>query len=595
MLKSARANTHNPTQSPAPVQTSQSPPVPPPRKPRSPYPTASNSGSLISLTQQPPPTANNASTTLSSTPPERATAAATTTTKPSPPTSVHIPASAAAYSVEMPRKTTFQDSLKALSKTFRSSHQDVRSPAPNEPPAIPLANKFNVLPVDEEDASVTSPTASRIVHTPAAGKHMPPHRSASFSQIDYSSGKYIRSALGALKASIMKHKEPSVVDSANLTLPRKRDGRDATYSDFARRQQPETVHEGADTSFEDDDSVSYIFLTDKPDRNVGHANTVPASPAGQSPPTDPSPLVVLNASETVLDTLCEEEICAQPQPCDEEFLQTATTCLIPVPVYECVGRDWPSADDEPEVWMNVREDDGVKHIEEYNVNTERITSAEIRMELVADMLPVLNEEDAFGLTEYSSSFSAAASVAPTIDIQTIAGDDDLDYATATTTTTHKPPATSKHNKFERSNTWSCPPSEVENVADTLPAISVTSGSSNEFDEPCCNVDAAPPDAAKTTDSLNRLSTEFVEVVRKRHSNEDKDKFESSLESINPSPNEERKRIDKSKRRKGIYIQWPPEDGSIKHDKHDSMDGWSLAGGENGSPIAEATASIWSGE
>uniref|UniRef100_A0A182S661 Uncharacterized protein n=1 Tax=Anopheles maculatus TaxID=74869 RepID=A0A182S661_9DIPT len=47
-----------------------------------------------------------------------------------------------------------------------------------------------------------------------------PFRSASFSQVDYSSGKYIRSALGALKNSILKSKDQQQVSVDSNTIPR---------------------------------------------------------------------------------------------------------------------------------------------------------------------------------------------------------------------------------------------------------------------------------------------------------------------------------------------------------------------------------------
>lgn len=360
-----------------------------------------------------------------------------------------------------------------------------------------------------------------------------PCRSASFSQVDYSSGKYIRSALGALKASIMKHKEPSVVDNANLTLPRK-------------KESTPTFHSTEDI----DNADKYIFLTDNENRiAVSQTPEQDANLVEEDQDTTVNPLVIVNASEMTLDTLCEEELHLQHTVEQDEYLQTATTCLIPVPVYECVVRDWnfPHETDSPWIAANEVDDQMIEvnatmnpeeilppQSDDFNDAPQPVSVDEIKCNIY-DVPCELNSKDSGYCCE------------DPIILDSIVLKDETRTG-------------NERNKFERSNTWSCVDSEQ------VPEISVTSGSTFDLEG------TAPTGETQYEQFQQRLSTEYVEV-RKRHSNEAKcdkqvDSSQTSLDSFNPNPNEDRRKIDKSKRRKGMYIHWPVLD---KQKSFDSVD------------------------
>lgn len=395
-----------------------------------------------------------------------------------------------------------------------------------------------------------------------------PYRSASFSQVDYSSGKYIRSALGALKASLKKNKEASVVDSANLTLPRKKDDTaskpiieqsiEQSYeqivdetgshckSELKSYEHPVAV---AGSSQADEviiydqipETIEYndiINQLDETDIGECHASGVNETGCG---------LVVVKASEMTLDTLSEEEILIEPTP-KEEFLQTATTCLIPVPVYECVSRDW-AGKESPEKWIDANEEDHVKLIEEYHAGLENVYGDVERLIPSPPPLPPP--------TATTFQDSSATNNEQFVDAQLVEQYELLEHC--------------------EENPLSCvllDPSSVESAVlgdvrhmeihhassssdeiDKVPVVSLIVSIFNENDE----LDS-PKDEVK--DDTASLATEYVEV-RKRHSNEDRsdkplESTANSLESVysNQTNNEDRRRIDKSKRRKGIYIQWP---------------------------------------
>lgn len=81
---------------------------------------------------------------------------------------------------------------------------------------LPIAEEnslFREHPMPAASAAMPSPTNELLprARPPIVGAYTQkaiPFRSASFSQVDYSSGKYIRSALGALKASFVRSKSP---------------------------------------------------------------------------------------------------------------------------------------------------------------------------------------------------------------------------------------------------------------------------------------------------------------------------------------------------------------------------------------------------
>lgn len=516
------------------TRTSQNPPVPPPRKPRSPNPITSTAGSTASLAEAIPSGSNSQSTS---------------------PGGHHHPSPSTPFSET---RGVFHDSLKAISNSFRSSHQDVHSvdddySAAHLPTSIQHddeKDQFNALPkIDSTRLHSLPPNSHKTI----------PCRSASFSQVDYSSGKYIRSALGALKASIMKHKEPTVVENANLTLPRKKDSTSSNPSSEDLTLRTDNA----------DNSDKYIFLTDNRDRN-SMPQLIDQQSTYLAPTIEPEvkPLVIVNASEMTLDTLCEEELHLQQTTEQDEYLQTATTCLIPVPVYECVVRDFNFSEESDSQWIAANEEDG--QLIEVNATQNTMESEKpvffLSNESVEEPQPV--------------SVGEIKSESPIYDVPSEIMCPANSYCCEDPTTLdsvyHKEVSAydGERNKFERSNTWShC------GDAEHVPEISVTPGSTFELEG------ANASEETHDDQVQARPNHEFVEV-RKRHSNEDKfDKLvnssQTSLDSFNTNPSEDRRKIDKSKRRKGMYIQWPVLD---KQKSFDSVD-WS-------SPNVLPVSTLW---
>lgn len=451
-----------------------------------------------------------------------------------------------------------------------------------------------------------------------------PFRSASFSQVDYMSGKYIRTTLCAFKAATTKERNHSVVDSSNyLTLPRQGASPSNVDADAAPEtpsiEEPPPLPWPSDTSgkrtarilndlnlnlnlgtlapppepqrrrtiqgananviIEEDnegsptvDSREMNYLAGDKDR-IEDVLTVTENPAEAS-------LRFVEASEYEVDT--EEMSLQSPKPLfnEDEYLQTATQCLIPIPV---ACRDWNDVD-LADRWINACEVESSKIIEGLNahlvnanaddaLNQGTSNSEQVIAEAVeAFELPsTVEEQNAIQtVSELQGGFKLdqiqhATEIMPDEVTQPAIADACDPAATPTVNLSDEPLSApcesaplSQRKDPEKTNSLIL-------ELDELPAISVTPGSSlsnSSFD------DANPAPNTydkKAADSEPNMPTDYVVEVRKRHSNgsrnSDKvntDQSRSGSASGNNSPKssmDEKRRIDKSKRRKGIYIQW----------------------------------------
>lgn len=458
-----------------------------------------------------------------------------------------------------------------------------------------------------------------------------PFRSASFSQVDYSSGKYIRSALNALKADITTEERSSysVVESANLTLPRKKDGSrgsspakvvvdelltfvtpiidepprevqaagvdamldrrnarilnelnlnlsnlvppSADYQQQRRRVSHAGSGPSAHVIIEEDNEGSPTIDTREIDyvRMDGDVVKRHSDPIMLSPLPPLPPLRLVQASEQ--EIAHDEMVMHSPKALfhDEGYLQTATQCLIPVSVYECVEREWHE-DDSNERWINACEVESAKIEEGLTTNPaedDTVDNApaivdDQRIELKAFQLPSSVEEQ----NEKGQMASDAVSKKTELPVNVIEAPV---YDSNTPTTIDVLPADIQYKASSTTDNTEQRNSEKTNSLtlelDEVPAISVTPGSSlsgSSFEEAAHPPPANPPDTVKTS-SPPPLS-DYVVEVRKRHSNgsrnSDKvsaDHSRSGSASGSNSPKssmDEKRRIDKSKRRKGIYIR-----------------------------------------
>lgn len=426
----------------------------------------------------------------------------------------------------------------------------------------PLAEKeddlFTALPKAESRTIVGSYTQKSI-----------PFRSASFSQVDYSSGKYIRSAIGAFKATLKSNKEPSVIENTNLTLPRKKD-----------RQSPTKIEEESHKdviAHQNKVFKTEVNVTVQPSRKLiesmdnrteskfhreslieENENEIDDSLDG---------LKIVQASEMIIESPSERGILMATPP-QEEFFQTATTCLIPLPVYECSNRE--SEQNEP--WINACDEDSTKLFEELNVESD-----------------VINE---IGWDVLQATQSEISDTKGTSEIEKV---EDFENESRNVTVPIGEPDT-LHGANIQSEEIDIISNEIKAVTEIQSTNSPSSPKVTEIAESTDEVDEVPI-IPVTIDNANECEnreakTEFVEV-RKRHNNDDKttrqsDNLSNSSESVNSvATGEDRRRIDKNKRRKGIYFQWP----AVEKDRELDVEVWSHA---DSSPPILSGSIIWDG-
>ncbi|XP_058821549.1 uncharacterized protein LOC131683523 [Topomyia yanbarensis] len=373
-----------------------------------------------------------------------------------------------------------------------------------------------------------------------------PFRSASFSQVDYSSGKYIRSALGAIKNSLMRGKDCSVMD--NAVQPRD------NKMEFTRSCSPAQLSSNSESEHVlEEDEIPRIIIK-KTELNINltppdgfericssdgrelssnrnsDIETIVEDPEAEHIETienedslqQKAEINVNQASEMILEPLVEEGIPITPRSLakDEECLQQATTCLIPVPVYDCVVSEWSTARPS-EQWIDATATECTKLTD----CTDSITEAsENGVEFCESLVSIMSELPVENPPE--------SNIALTERPENVTG-----------------------NTYEESQNNTEIQVEEENES-----IIVTPPVSIVYTEPDSLVSTAIIGAPSTPDEFSiRLESTGIVEVRKRHSNNEENG--EALSSCN-SEIEEKRRIDKSKRRKGIYIQWPAIDTNI---------------------------------
>lgn len=378
-----------------------------------------------------------------------------------------------------------------------------------------------------------------------------PFRSASFSQVDYSSGKYIRSALGALKASLSKAKSPP------LSFACRRDRSECSSPDDAKSKECTDIwiplkgpcDKRNDLNLDLINTSATILEEDceySPTSNSSEAASTAATTTKSVPNDSLISLKMINAAQMTTDSPHDES--ANIQGVDNYF-QSATACLIPVPVYECAHPDDSIATDK---WSNAceRDSDALSSTADYT-----ITDRPLVVETDADQIPAFSE-----IQQEQSKKNAL-----------------IDSEKRMANNKNSLTANDHIYKKLRRKTQS-PTLEIDGV----PSIAVTPGSSvsgSSFEE----IDNS---AAQPANTAVEYGSEFGIEVRKRYSNDTDKTSENRSDDSNPSTStsgtnspksqhNEKRRIDKSKRRKGMYIQWATLD---KHNKELSAVSWTVGDG-----------------
>lgn len=194
--------------------------------------------------------------------------------------------------------------------------------------------KANSASLKDEDffAKLTRPESRTIVGS-YTQKNIP-FRSASFSQADVTSGKYVKSDIASLKASLAQNRARSMNRSPS---PQKIVDPTADTGKYPLKSELSIMIEPDDDSPEMSKRNSDIeTITEEPIaeslaemHNDGLEEKV-------------ATISVVQASEMALDTLIEEEHSSGNLSPSVQLseLQQATTCLIPIPVFECVEKEW---------------------------------------------------------------------------------------------------------------------------------------------------------------------------------------------------------------------------------------------------------------
>lgn len=458
-----------------------------------------------------------------------------------------------------------------------------------------------------------------------------PFRSASFSQVDYTSGKYVRSDLSALKESLINKNNNSNInlDAVSLQSDSKDPSRCASpakslFECDDKKCFVETMPENMnkyplksemsitlDIEGKDEYNFDNLEIASKRNSDIETIDEEPIEEIlaelteqheqQQQLERKLSQINVVQASEMTLETLIEEEtpFIALSSHNQSEELQTATTCLIPIPVFECVEKEWSPLPDhggeefcQPiseevlqeakvvenviEIRLNKTENDlttekgddessknnlTVKYQVEYESNNEDDNSE--RVSLIEDLNNIQNIPEvelnnvAIQLDEITEKLAPTEEVSNIVKTQIPQSKEDM----------------MPRRSVESTDEIKISP-EIQEVLTTV-AETLIDGTSTSInivslicpDNDLSSSDRGTPEGSKLDllktesspepSSFDKSDSEFVEV-RKRHSNNEINSG-SDKSSPNASPNasgEEKKRIDKSRRRKGIYIQWP---------------------------------------
>ncbi|XP_052898086.1 uncharacterized protein LOC128304851 [Anopheles moucheti] len=397
-----------------------------------------------------------------------------------------------------------------------------------------------------------------------------PFRSASFSQVDYSSGKYIRSALGALKNSILKSKDQQQSSVDSNTIPRQyckvvESARSCSPTELCGSQpaqesqapQPDDTDVAKLTIKKTELNINLAPLDDygryheerldgkdlASNRN-SDIETIVEDPVAEHNEnveyegcvSQQANISVIQASEMVLESLVEEGIPITPTSLskDDECLQQATTCLIPVPVYDCVVSEWSTARPS-EQWIDAS-------TTEYGKFTDCLGSIkEVNENAIGD--PAGPGSDVF-----STELSAEESDKITVEIppQIIEPQESVELSEDGVGSDGAADTNEGSNGSDEGMMVCTPPV----------SIICTEPESNEY--------TTIVDGSAATHKVSVVLGDGNEVevveVRKRHSNNE-DMGDPQNCRLSNDVDEKRRLESRKSRRKGIYIQWPAIDGN----------------------------------
>lgn len=406
-----------------------------------------------------------------------------------------------------------------------------------------------------------------------------PFRSASFSQADYNSGKYIKTDITALKASI-RHASMERSPSPPAIM---------------KDSSPERYPLKSEMSFqlETDD-----IMEESSSKRNSDIETITEEPIAEQLAEEHSIEDQLNVVQA-LETLIEEEpplILVSSKTERNEELQQATTCLIPIPVFECVEKEWaqlpehggeefcsPISEDvmpqakaienlieirlnnltpppyessfEKQDSMDDQPQNQQQHIiPEVELNnvalqldeiTEKLKDEVAPQEEICNVVKTQIPQSSKGELVPQKSFESAEEIRISPEIQEV-----LDTVAETLNEEHKFLTNAIGNANINIVNLICPDMELSSSDRGTP-------DGSKFDL-LKTIESSPEPGSFDKSSFDKSDSEFTELtVRKRHSNDGNSGSDKSSPNASPNCNfDDKRKLDKSRRRKGIYIQWP---------------------------------------
>lgn len=446
-----------------------------------------------------------------------------------------------------------------------------------------------------------------------------PFRSASFSQADVTSGKYVKTDIESLKASLALSRSKTLDRSPSpkkklKETPEESEDKYPLLSELTFTIGPEEsldVNENSSKRNSDIETIAEEPMAESlAERHDEHIRDKLAQ------------INVVQASEMTLETLIEEEPHAMtiPAKIQTSELQQATTCLIPIPVFECVEKEWsPLPEHGGEEFCHPISQDVLPQAKviEIRVNQEPDDEINVVSESCNEILSgKLNDRASQSLDHNDNVISSKINLempsnqnTPEVELNSVAMQ--LDEITeklketipqgevCNVVKTQIPQSQEGPLVPQRSVDSAeelCISPEIQEVLET---VAETLNEEHKFltnvignaninivslicpDQDLSSSDRGTPNSSKIDllkagdsspepGSFDKSDSEFGETVRKRHSNDVNSGSEKSSPNASPNINiEDKRKIDKSRRRKGIYIQWPAIERSQEIDSFDS--------------------------
>jgi hypothetical protein len=383
-----------------------------------------------------------------------------------------------------------------------------------------------------------------------------PVRSASFSQADVHSGKIIKSDIAALRASIAHNRHQSIERS--FSPPRSEFEVITNAKKYPLRSELSITLDG------DEEAEEAIEMYSKRNSDIETINEESA--------LETQSLALNQANEVTID---EEPPLLSVYP---KTVQQATTCLIPIPVFECVEKEWSPL---PEIYGGEEfchpiSDDvfpqakAIENFIEIRLNKERKhefpTVPEVELNSVALQLDEITEKLKENLPQEEICNVVKTQIAQSKEdfvtqrsfesIDEISISPEIQEVLETVAETLKD-GICEERKFLSDAVGNA---NINIVSLICPDVDLTNPQNRE--NSFLKAIESSPEPSFDKSSFDKSDSEFTEhattttTVRKRHSDVNSGSDKSSPNTSPGGNLDDKRKIDRSRRRKGIYIQWP---------------------------------------